>query len=140
VYFADSSDNAVFAFTLSAAVLTSRAGVNRVGIARVRVACPRGLPRACTGRVQLARVIARMARHARPSRARRRVERIFAGSFSRYRIAPGDRAIVSVVLSRATRRLLLARGRLRVAAVVAADPLAGGSGFSRHVQLRLGRY
>jgi hypothetical protein len=45
---------------------------------------------------------------------------------------------VSVVLSPATRGLLLARGRLRVAAVVAADPLAGGSGFGRHVLLQLG--
>jgi hypothetical protein len=59
---------------------------------------------------------------------------------ARCTIAPGRRAIVSVVLSPAARRLLLARGRLRVAAVVAADPLAGGSGFGRHVLLRLGRY
>jgi hypothetical protein len=137
VYFADSSANAVFAFTLGAAVLTPRAVVSRVGIARVRVACPRGLPRACRGRVQLARVIARKARHRR---GRRHVERIFAGSSARYTIAPGGRAIVSVSLSPATRRLLLARRRLRVAAVVAADPLAGGSGSGRHVLLRLGRY
>ena len=47
---------------------------------------------------------------------------------------------MSVRLSRYARRLLVARGRLRLAAVIAADPLAGGSGFGGHLLLKLGRY
>ena len=54
--------------------------------------------------------------------------------------SPGRRATVSVRLSRYARRLLVARGRLRLAAVIAADPLAGGSGFGGHLLLKLGRY
>jgi hypothetical protein len=66
--------------------------------------------------------------------------RVFAGSSAHFTIAPGRRATVSVRLSPAARRLLVARGHLRLAAVIAADPLAGGSGFGRHLLLRLSRY
>jgi DNA-binding beta-propeller fold protein YncE len=137
VYFADFNANAVFAFTLGAAVTTARVAVSHSGTARVGLACPRALTLACTGRVQLARVLARKARRRR---ARRQIRRVFAGSSARYTIAPGGRATVSVQLARSARSLLLSRGQLRLSAVVVADPLGGGSGSGRHVLLRLGRY
>ena len=137
VYFADPSENAVFAFTLGASVATASAAATHLGATRVRVVCPRDMPRSCTGRVWLARVLARRAarRHAR-----RRVVRMFAGTSAHFTVAPGRRATVSVRLGGTARRLLVARGHLRLAAVIAADPLAGGSGFGRHLVLRLSRY
>jgi len=47
---------------------------------------------------------------------------------------------VAVELSRSARDLLSARGHLRLMAVIAADPLAGGSGYGRHLRLAMGRY
>jgi hypothetical protein len=137
VYFADPNANAVFAFTLGATVVTARASSTHAGATRLRVSCPRGMHRPCAGRVRLARVIAR-----RPAdrRARRHVVRAFAGSSVHFTVRPGSRATVSVRLSRYARHLLVARGRLRLAAVIAADPLAGGSGFGRHLLLKLSRY
>lgn len=137
VYFADPNANAVFAFTLGATVITARASATHAGATRLLVSCPRSMHRPCAGRVRLARVLARRAAHRR---ARRHVVRAFAGSSVHFTVMPGSRATVSVRLSRYERHLLVARGRLRLAAVIAADPLAGGSGFGRHLLLKLGRY
>jgi DNA-binding beta-propeller fold protein YncE len=137
VYFADPSSNAVFAFTLGASVATARTAATHSGTARVRVTCPRSLLRPCRGHVQLARVL----RHrARDRAAGRHLRRVLAGRSARFTIAPGGRATVAVRLSRSARALLTARRHLRLAAVIAADPLAGGSGFGRHLVLDLGRY
>jgi hypothetical protein len=127
----------VFAFTLGATVVTARAAATHAGAARVQISCPRSMHRPCAGRVRLARVVARRAAHRR---ARRHLVRAFAGSSAHFTVGPGKRATVSVRLSRYARQLLVARGRLRLAAVIAADPLAGGSGSGRHLLLKLSRY
>ncbi len=70
---------------------------------------------------------------------RRRLERIAAGGSGRFAIRAGARATVSVHLSPASLRLLLARRSLRLMAIVDAAPSAGGSGYGRPVTLSLGR-
>jgi sugar lactone lactonase YvrE len=138
VYFADPSSNAVFVYTLGASVATASAAATHAGSARLRVACPRALPSACVGRVQLARLVRRRERRGR---AARRLERMLIGVSARFTINPGQRATVSVQLSSAGRRLLIARGRLRLAAdVITSDWRSGGSGFGRRLTLSLGRY
>jgi DNA-binding beta-propeller fold protein YncE len=137
VYFADPSSNAVFVFTLGASVITTRTSATHAGTARVRVICPRALRRPCTGRVQLARVLARKAKHRRGGR---HIRRVLAGRSARFTITPGHRATVAVELSGSARHLLSARGHLRLTAVIAADPLAGGSGSGRRLLLGMGRY
>jgi len=137
VYVAAARSDAVMVFGVGAAVATGRTSATRAGVARVRVECPRGLRRSCTGRLDLTRVLAGRAMH----RGRRHhIRRIGAGSSARFTIRPGHLATVSVRLSRASRHLLATRRRLRLMAVVRADPLAGGSGYGRRVTLTLGRY
>jgi hypothetical protein len=76
---------------------------------------------------------------SRSHRHARHVARIAAGGSGHFTIAPGHRAEVSVRLSRSSRRLLAARRRMRLTAVVHADPFAGGSGYGRHLTLSLSR-
>jgi DNA-binding beta-propeller fold protein YncE len=137
VYFADPSNNAVFVFTLGASVITGHASATHAGTATVAVVCPRTMARACSGRVQLARVLARKGVQRR---GRKHLSRVLVGRSARFAIRPGQRARVAVHLFGAARGRLIARGHLRVNAVVAADPLAGGSGFGRHLLLSLSRY
>jgi DNA-binding beta-propeller fold protein YncE len=136
VYVVAAKSDAVMVFGIGAAVTTGEAAASRAGTARVRVVCPVGLRHACSGRVDLTRAVAGMARR-RGHRARvRRVEVGRSGVFS---IGPGHQASVQVRLTPAARRLLLRRRHLRLMAVVRADPSAGGSGYGRHVVFRLGR-
>lgn len=131
---ADKSD-AVMVFGIGAAVTSGEAAASRAGTARVRVVCPVGLRHACSGRVDLTRTVAGTARR-RGHRAR--IQRVGVGRSGLFSIAPGHQASVRVRLTPAARRLLLKRQRLRLMAVVRADPSAGGSGYGRHVVLRLG--
>jgi DNA-binding beta-propeller fold protein YncE len=137
VYVAAAGSNAVMVFGIGAAVTTAQAAATHAGIARVRVECPAGLRRSCSGRVELTRVLAGRARHGR---RRVRVRRIGAGDSARFTISPGDRATILVRLSRSARRLLVAKRRLRLMAVVRADQFAGGSGYGRGVMLSLVRH
>jgi DNA-binding beta-propeller fold protein YncE len=135
VYFADPSSNAVFVYTLGASVASASAAATHAGAARVRVDCPRGVPRRCRGRVQLARL---ERRRARRGRGRVHVRRVIVGGSARFTIGPGRSATVSVQLFGAARSLLIARGHLRLAAdVITGDPFAGGSGFGRRLRLSL---
>ncbi len=137
VYVAATRSNAVMVFGLGAAVTTGHTSATRAGTARVRVECPRGLRRSCTGHVELTRVLAGRATHGRH---RRRTRRIAAGSSARFTIRPGHLATISVRLSGSSRHLLAARRSLRLMAVVRADPFAGGSGYGRRMRLTRGRY
>ncbi len=136
VYIADAKIDAVLAFGVGSAVTTARASATRAGIARVRVQCPRALRRPCRGRLELSRAV--RARAGRGTR-RRRLRRIAAGGSGGFAISPGGQATISVHLSPSSRRLLLARRRLRLLAIVHAAPSAGGSGYARPVTLSLGR-
>ncbi len=133
---ADKSD-AVMVFGIGAAVTTGETAATRAGTARVRVVCPVGLRHACSGRVDLTRTVAGTTRRRRGHRAR--VRRVGVGRSGVFSIGPGHQASVRVRLTPAARRLLLRRRHLRLMAVVHADPSAGGSGYGRHVTLRLGR-
>jgi DNA-binding beta-propeller fold protein YncE len=137
VYVAAARSDAVMVFGLGAAVTTGHASATRAGSARVRVECPRGLRRSCTGHLELTRVLAGRATRGRH---RNRVRRIGAGSSARFTIRPGHLATISVRLSGTSRRLLASHHSLRLMAVVRADPFAGGSGYGRRVILTLGRY
>jgi hypothetical protein len=137
VYVAASASDAVMAFGVGAAVTTARASASRAGVARVSVACPTGLRRACIGRVGLTRALAH--RSPRHGHRQMRVRRVKAGSSAEFSIAPGRHATVAVRLTPAARRLLDHR-RLRLMAVVRARPSSGGSGYGRHLSLRLARF
>jgi DNA-binding beta-propeller fold protein YncE len=135
VYIAAAKIDAVLAFGVGSNVTTARASATRAGVARVRVQCPRALRRPCAGHLELMRAV--RARASGRSH-RRRLERIVAGGSARFAIKPGARATISVHLSAASRRLLLAHRRLRLMAIVRAEPLAGGSGYGRALRLSLG--
>jgi DNA-binding beta-propeller fold protein YncE len=135
LYIAAAKIDAVLAFGVGSNVTSASASATRAGIARVRLDCPRAMRRPCAGHLELTRAV-----RAGKSRGghRRRLERIVAGDSGRFAIRPGARATVSVRLSPGARRLLLSHRRLRLMAIVRADPLAGGSGYGRAVRLGLG--
>ncbi len=136
VYVAAAGSDAVTVFGLGATVASGRTSATRAGIARIRMACPSGLRRPCSGRLELTRAVAVRSRSRKHGR---HVARIAAGGSGHFTIAPGHRADVSVRLTRSSRRLLAARRRVRLTAVVHADPFAGGSGYGRHLTLSLSR-
>jgi DNA-binding beta-propeller fold protein YncE len=136
VYVTAKASGEVMVFGVGAAVTSARASQTTAGLARVAVACPRVLPRSCSGRVMLFRSVAERSVHRGH---RDRVRRIGAGGSSGFAIRPGSRASIPVRLSGSSRGLLLARRRLRLMAVVLAKPHAGGSGYGRRVVLRLDR-
>ena len=137
VYVVASGSSAVMVFGVGAAVTTGHTAATPAGSAKVSVACPAGLHNACTGRVDLIRAIARVARtrHAR----RVRVRRLGSGQSGVFSIKPGHHATVAVRLTASARHMLQSRRRLRLMAVVHAAPAAGGSGFGRHVLVALAR-
>ena len=136
VYVVAAKSNAVMVFGIGASVSTTSASTSRAGTATVRVVCPAGLRRTCSGRVNLTRT---MTSAAKRRGHRLRVRRLEAGRSGPFSIQPGHQANVSLRLAPTARRLLLHRRHLRLMAVVRAAPSAGGSGFGRHVLFRLGR-
>jgi DNA-binding beta-propeller fold protein YncE len=135
LYIAAAKIDAVLAFGVGSNVNSSSASASRAGTARVRLDCPRAMRRPCAGHLELTRAV--RARASRGSH-RRRLERIVAGGSRRFAIRPGARATISVRLSAGARRLLLSHRRLRLMAIVRAEPLAGGSGYGRALRLSLG--
>jgi DNA-binding beta-propeller fold protein YncE len=135
VYVAASVSNAVMVFGVGAAVTTAHTSATRAGIARIHVDCPRALRRSCRGRLELTRLQRAASGHGG---RHHHLVRTGAGDSARFTIAPGGRATIAVHLSPSARRLLVAHRRLRLMAVVRADPLAGGSGYGRHVRLTVG--
>jgi DNA-binding beta-propeller fold protein YncE len=133
VYVAASESDAVMAFGVGAAVTTARASASSAGLARVSVACPAGLRRACNGRVDLTRALA----HTTRLHGHRHVlvRRLAAGRSGAFSIKPGRHATVALRLTPSARRLLRGRGHLRLMAVVRAHPSSGGSGYGRPVSL-----
>jgi len=136
VYVVAAKSDAVMVFSIGAAVTTAQTAATRAGTAKVRVVCPVGLRHACSGRLDLTRAVASAARR-RGHRAR--IRRVGVGRSGVFSIGPGHQASIRVHLTPAARRLLLRRRHLRLMAVVLAAPSAGGSGYGRHVVLRLGR-
>jgi DNA-binding beta-propeller fold protein YncE len=135
VYVVADKSNAVMVFGIGAAVTTAQTAVTGV-TARVRVACPAGLRHACDGRVELTRATV----HSAGRRGRRaHVRRTGVGRSGVFSIMPGRQASVQVRLTAAARRLLRTHRRLRLMALVNAEPSAGGSGYGRHLTLRLDR-
>jgi len=132
LYIAAAKIDAVLAFGVGSNVTTASASASRAGIARVGVQCPRALRRPCSGQLELTRAVRARGAH------RRRLQRIVAGGSRRFAIRPGARTTISVHLSPTSRRLLFAHRRLRLMAIVRADPLAGGSGYGRALRLSLG--
>jgi len=139
VYVVANTSNAVMVFGIGAAVTTGRAAMTRAGTARVSVACPEGLRRACSGHVQLTRTVTPAARHGRHGPRGVHVRRVAAGASGAFSIAPGRHASIRVHLTSRMRHLLAGRHRLRLMAVVRANPSGGGSGYGRHVTLLLRR-
>ena len=133
MYLAASEDDEVLAFGVGLTVAPS-ASASRAGIARVTVECPRGLRRRCTGRLEFSRALVGRRAHRR----RARVTRVAAAVLGGFTLAPGARATIAVRLSRAARRALLQRRRLRLIATVRAQPSAGGA-YGRLVKVRLTR-
>jgi len=132
----------VMVLALGAATTTAQASASRAGVARIAVACPRALRRSCVGRVMLLRsVMENPTRIGSRKRAHRRqrslVRRISAGYSAPFAIRPGTHATISVRLSSSSLRLLDARRRLRLMAVVRANPLDGGSGYGRALTVKL---
>jgi DNA-binding beta-propeller fold protein YncE len=123
-------------FGIGAAVTSARVSATTAGLARVAVACPRGMRRWCTGRVRLLRSVATSSGHGRH---RAGVKRSRAGDSSGFAIRPGTHASVTIRISHPFLALLLAHRRMRLMAVVLAKPSAGGSGFGRRITVRLGR-
>jgi DNA-binding beta-propeller fold protein YncE len=136
VYVTAKDAGAVTVFGVGAAVTTGHASASTAGLARVGVACPRGLRRWCVGRVKLVRSVAAGRAHGR---RRARVSRIEAGDSAGFAVRPGARTTISVRLSPPFVRLLTVHRRLRLIAVVLARPSAGGSGYGRPITLRLHR-
>jgi len=137
VYVAASGSDAVMVFGVGAAVTTGHTSASSAGVARLHVDCPRSLRRACTGRLQLTRLERARGRSLHGSH-RHHLLRAGAGDSAPFTISPGGRATIAVHLSAASRKLLAARKRLRVMAVVHAAPSAGGSGYGRRVLFSLG--
>ncbi|HEY2718709.1 MAG TPA: beta-propeller fold lactonase family protein [Solirubrobacteraceae bacterium] len=135
VYVVASTSDAVMVFGIGAAVTSAHAAATRAGAVTVSVACPAGLRQACSGRVQLTRAIAHVARHGRRGAHSVHVRRVAEGASREFSIAPGRRAGVRVRLTSQMRHLLSRRHRLRLMAIVRANPSAGGSGYGRHVTL-----
>ena len=123
-------------FGVGAAVSTGHTSATRAGIARLHVDCPRSLRSACVGRLDLTR-LERVRGHAVHGSHHHRLLRTAAGDSAPFTIPPGGRATIAVHLSAASRKLLAARRRLRVMAVVHAAPSAGGSGYGRRVLFSL---
>lgn len=136
VYVVAAKSDAVMVFGIGASVATTSASASRAGTATVRVLCPAGLRRTCSGHVDLTRTTTSAAK-GRGHRAH--IRRLDVGRSGRFSIQPGRQASVSLRLTPAARLLLLHRRRLRLMAVVRAAPSAGGSGYGRHVWFRLGR-
>jgi len=136
VYVTAKDAGAVTVFGVGAAVTTGQASASTAGLARVGVACPRGLRRSCVGRVKLLRSVSAGSAHGG---RRARVSRTGAGDSAGFAIRPGAHATISVRISPPFVRLLLAHRRLRLMAVVLARPSAGGSGYGRPITLRLHR-
>jgi hypothetical protein len=130
VYVAAAGSDAVTAFGVGATVGGAQTSATHAGTAQIRLDCPSRLGRPCAGRLELTRTLTARVRRGR---RRRRVMRIAVGGSRHFTIAPGHRAEVSVQLSGASQRLLADGRRLRLTAVVRADPLAGGSGYGRHL-------
>ncbi len=139
VYVVAAKSDAVMVFGIGAAVTTGQAAATHAGTARVRVVCPVGLRRACSGRVDLTRAVATTARR-HGHRTRTRTRRVGVGSSGVFSIGPGHQASVRVRLTPAARRLLLKRRHLRLMAIVHAAPSAGGSGYGRHVVFSLNHH
>jgi DNA-binding beta-propeller fold protein YncE len=137
VYVTAKGSDAVMAFGLGAAVTTSQASATSAGMARVAVACPRGLRRSCTGRLSLLRSLSGKRVHGR--HGRRAVRRIAAGDSGAFSIRPGADATIAVHIASSSRQLLLTHRSVRLMAVVVANPSAGGSGFGRPVTFKLER-
>lgn len=123
----------VVALGIGAAVTSPTAAASSDGLARISVACPRAMKRACRGRLLLTRAV--LARTSGHSHERRVLRSVVARSAS-FSIGPGRQLPVSVRIAAPARRLLLAQRHLRVEAVVDAAPLGGGSGFGRAVHVR----
>ncbi|MHB8235355.1 MAG: hypothetical protein ACYDHT_11950, partial [Solirubrobacteraceae bacterium] len=135
VYVAASGSDAVMAFGIGAAVTTASASASHAGLARVSVACPAGLRRACRGNVALTRAVARSS--SRHGHRHINVRRLRAGGSGAFAIAPGQHSTVSVRLTQSARSMLRRHRRLRLMAVVHARPSSGGSGYGRHLSLRV---
>ena len=136
VYVTAKDAGAVAVFGIGAAVTSAHASTSAAGVARVAVACPRGLRRWCVGRVKLVRSVTSSSAHGRQ---RARVSRTAAGNSAAFALRPGEHATVPVRLSSQFAHLLRAHRRLRLMAVVLAKPSAGGSGYGRRIALRLHR-
>jgi DNA-binding beta-propeller fold protein YncE len=135
VYVTASNSGQLMVFGVGAAVTTAHTSATTAGVARVGVACPRGLRRSCRGHVTLLRAVA-VRTHGRH---KHRVRRIGAGNSGEFALRPGTRSTISVRVSGSSLRLLMAHRRIRLMAVVRAKPLAGGSGYGRRLMLRLNR-
>jgi hypothetical protein len=110
-------------------ILSKAASVRR-GRARIRVRCPVGAASICTGTLRL-----RTAGKVRLRRGARR--RVVALGRKRFSIPVGRTARVSVKLSRAGRRLLKKRRKLKARArAVATDAFGKGGTTNRRVTLR----
>jgi DNA-binding beta-propeller fold protein YncE len=134
VYVTAAKSNAVMVFSVGAAVTSARAAATAAGMTKVQVACPLALRRTCSGRVELARASA-SSTGRRGSQAR--VRRTQVGHSGPFSIPAGRHANIELRLIPSERRLLRSRRRLRLMAIVHANPSAGGSGYGRHVLLRL---
>jgi DNA-binding beta-propeller fold protein YncE len=136
VYVASAGSDAVTVFGVGATIATGQASATRAGTARIRVECPSRLRRPCAGHLELTRTA---SVKGAGKRHRSRVIRLLAGGSAHFTITPGHHAEIPVRLVSAYRRMLASRRRLRLTTVVRADPLAGGSGYGRHLTLSVGR-
>jgi DNA-binding beta-propeller fold protein YncE len=126
-------DGLLLAFGTGATVASASAAATDAGMARVSVACPAHLTRACRGHLLLTTRFA-----LGPGGDRRgRVLRVAVGRSGSFAIAAGHRALVSVRLDRSASHALTDRRRLRVTAIVSASPFSGGSGLGQALVLRL---
>jgi DNA-binding beta-propeller fold protein YncE len=133
VYVVTANKKALLAFGIGASVTSASAATTHRGLALVDVACPAHLSRPCRGRLTLTRL---GEVHKRRDGHRGRTLRIYAGRSGLFAIAAGHHAVVAIRLDSSARRLLRGHRRLRVTAIVRADPFAGGSGFGRRLILR----
>jgi DNA-binding beta-propeller fold protein YncE len=128
--------NAVTVLTQGASVLSGEASATRAGAAELSVQCPRSLRTRCSGHLELTAHV--RGGHPR-GKTRTHGRRVRVGRSASYSMTPGSHGSVSVLLTRAGRRLLADRQRLRLMAVVRADAAAGGSGDGRRLVLHLAR-
>ncbi len=136
VYVVTVNSKAVLAFGIGASVTGTAARVSKAGLAFVHVACPARLARPCRGKVTLTRSV---ARHTRRHGRRARTVRLILGSSALFTVRAGRQARIAVPVARFAHRLMRTRRRLRVTAVVHAEPFAGGSDFGRALSLALPR-